>query len=192
MAQNRLMAFARKPAPVQTTYLCNQITTGLSTIDYRISDRHVDPPSLNDAFYSEKIILLPDCYLCFQPPPDSPPVRCACRRLANRSHHHSAASTIFRKVTPQVLDLWSQLLCRLAQFTINFAALAPLAKVSMRVLDHFRPALPNRRLRHQLLPPRIEHAKTICNCTIGWTSIWTPSPMRGTPPAWMRFGWACP
>ncbi len=108
MAQNRLLVFARQPAPAQTTYLCNQITTGLSTIDYRISDRHVDPPGQNDAHYTEKIILLPDCYLCFQPPPDSPPVNAL--PALQTGHITFGSLNNFCKVTPQVLELWSQLL----------------------------------------------------------------------------------
>ena len=48
MANNRALVFARKPAPVQACWLAYPGTTGLSTIDYRLTDVYLDPPSLYD------------------------------------------------------------------------------------------------------------------------------------------------
>ena len=63
MANNRLLVFARKPAPVQVSWLAYPGTTGLSTIDFRLTDPYLDPPSLDDAFYSEISLRLPDTVL---------------------------------------------------------------------------------------------------------------------------------
>jgi protein O-GlcNAc transferase len=63
---NRLLTFARKPAPVQVTYLGYCSTTGLRTIDYRITDPYFDPPE-QPSFYAEESIRLPETYWCYQP-----------------------------------------------------------------------------------------------------------------------------
>jgi protein O-GlcNAc transferase len=65
---NRLLAFARKPAPVQVTYLAYCSTTGVDAIDYRITDRFLDPPE-EPSQYTEASIYLPHCYWCYSAPP---------------------------------------------------------------------------------------------------------------------------
>jgi len=64
---NRLLMFARKPAPVQVTYLGYPDTTGLSAIDYLLGDSRMFPES-EEALYVEKPWRLPDTALCFTPP----------------------------------------------------------------------------------------------------------------------------
>jgi protein O-GlcNAc transferase len=67
MAGSRLLAFARKPAPVQVTFAGYPGTTGLSAIDYRLTDPYLDPPGLSDQFYSEESIRLADTFWCYDP-----------------------------------------------------------------------------------------------------------------------------
>lgn len=64
---NRLLVFARKPAPVQVTYLGYPDTTGLSAIDYILGDPRMFPVG-EEALYVEKPWRLPDTSLCFMPP----------------------------------------------------------------------------------------------------------------------------
>lgn len=61
---SRLLAFARKPAPVQATYLGYPTTTGLAAIDYRITDRTVDPVGAA-ALNAETPVRLPHSYFCY-------------------------------------------------------------------------------------------------------------------------------
>lgn len=57
-AHNRLPVFALKPAPVQVTWLGYMSTTGLSAIDWRITDQQLDPVGTTEAFNSEKLLRL--------------------------------------------------------------------------------------------------------------------------------------
>ena len=69
---NRLLVFARKPAPVQLTYLAYCGTTGVDAIDYRITDRFLDPPGEWGA-YTEASLHLPHCYWSYSEPQVRPP-----------------------------------------------------------------------------------------------------------------------
>jgi len=68
MAHNRLLAFARKPAPVQVCWLAYPGTTGLSAMDYRLTDSCLDPdPAQDAANYSEQCLRVPDLWFCYDP-----------------------------------------------------------------------------------------------------------------------------
>ena len=56
---NRLLVFARKPAPIQVSYLCQGLTTGLSAMDYAIGDRWLNLDGAMQAFATEQVVELP-------------------------------------------------------------------------------------------------------------------------------------
>lgn len=67
-AGHRLLGLARRAAPIQATYLGYPNTTGLATIDLRFVDSLTDPAPAADALATERLIRLPGCFLCYQPP----------------------------------------------------------------------------------------------------------------------------
>ena len=103
---NRLPIFARRPAPVQLTWLGYANTTGLPTVDYRITDEEADPPGTTEALHSETLLRVPGCFLCFRPPEDAPPPGPAQveRPITFGSFNQR------QKIGPAVVALWSRVL----------------------------------------------------------------------------------
>jgi protein O-GlcNAc transferase len=110
---NRLLVFARKPAPVQATYLAYCSTTGVDAIDYRLTDRFLDPPDEDLGHYSERSIRLPDCYWCYSAPAlPADRLPASARRPGPPTF---GCLNNFAKVTAPTLELWIQLLRRVPE-----------------------------------------------------------------------------
>jgi predicted O-linked N-acetylglucosamine transferase (SPINDLY family) len=107
-AKNRLLVFARKPAPVQATMLGMPGTTGLSTMDYRLTDPHLDPPALGDSSATERSIGLPHCYWCYEPPANAPAV--GLPPAKRRGFVTFGCLNQFAKVSHPALELWARIL----------------------------------------------------------------------------------
>ena len=105
---NNLLVFAKKPAPIQVTWLGYPNTTGLSTIDYRFTDSITDPIGETDEFYSEKLFRLPNGFLCFQ---GNEKVLFQSELPCNRQDFITFGSfNNSSKLTPLVIDVWSKIL----------------------------------------------------------------------------------
>ena len=109
MAGSRLLMFARKPAPVQVTYLAYCSTTGLAAMDYRLTDPYLDPPGTPlRACYSEKTIYLPSTYWCYEPPPGTPSV--ALPPAESNEFVTFGCLNNFAKVSSATMTAWAQIL----------------------------------------------------------------------------------
>jgi protein O-GlcNAc transferase len=106
-AHHRLGIFARKPAPVQITYLGYPDTTGLTAMDYRFTDSVADPPGVSDRFHTETLIRLDPGFLCFRPWYARLPIATA---LENRRRVTLGCFAIRQKLSVAVLEAWSRIL----------------------------------------------------------------------------------
>jgi predicted O-linked N-acetylglucosamine transferase (SPINDLY family) len=105
---SRLLTFARKPAPVQVTYLAYCSTTGLRTMDCRLSDPYLDPVGTDESVYTEKTVRLPHTYWCYRAPDDSPEVGPLPARTSGQITFGCLNN--FGKVSEPTLRTWCSLL----------------------------------------------------------------------------------
>ncbi|WP_176962257.1 glycosyltransferase family 41 protein [Mariprofundus sp. NF] len=106
-SHHRLQLFARKPAPLQVTYLGYPATTGMQVMDYRITDQIADPEYSN-AFHSERLIRLPRCFIAFTPYESSPDV--SALPVDEAGFIRFVSFNHMAKIGPEVIKLWSRLL----------------------------------------------------------------------------------
>lgn len=106
-ANNRLGTFAMKPAPIQITWIGYPNTTGLKTIDYRITDSLCDPLDTKQK-YTEELIRMENCFLCYTPCPTAPDV--APLPADTNGYITFGSFNALSKQTPTVIQTWCKIL----------------------------------------------------------------------------------
>ena len=149
-ANNRMLVFARKPAPIQITWIGYEGTTGLTAMDYLIADRHVIPEG-SEKHYCERVLRMPDGYLCYDPPTAAPPVGelpALIKGYATFGSFNNLA-----KITPEVIAVWAKILRRMpeSRLLMMYCGLGD-PTVTQRYIDLFE-AQGVEPQRLELLPP---------------------------------------
>jgi protein O-GlcNAc transferase len=136
---NRLLVFARRVAPVQINYLGYPGTTGLSEMDYRLTDSHADPPGKTEHLHAERLLHLPETNWCYGPAEQTPPVgpspAAAGHPVCFGSFNHLA------KITLATIELWAKVLgaapsSRLMLKSAGFAAASVQREMLRAFADH--------------------------------------------------------
>jgi len=145
-AGNRLLVFARRPAPIQITWIGYEGTTGLAAMDYLLADRHVAPEG-SQPYYREQVLRMPDGFLCYEPPAAAPPVG-PLPALEN-GHVTFGSFSNLAKITPEVVAVWADILRRApaGRLVLKSGALGA-ETVKHRYLDLFA--------NHGVEPQRLE------------------------------------
>ncbi len=146
-AGNRLLLLARKPAPVQVTWLGYPNTTGLDTVDYRITDSVADPHGMADEIHSETLVRMPRVFICYQPLPDPPEISqppCMEKGYVTFGSFNNLA-----KVNDEVVAIWAAILRKVqgARLLIKHLAFGD---------TDVRAAFVNRFRQHGIDPDRLE------------------------------------
>ena len=108
MANHRLLAVARKPAPVQVSFPMYPNTTGMEAVDYRFADPYVAPASADD-LYTETLIRLPETHLCYEPS-DRLIEPAATMPMKRNGYVTFGCFNNISKLGPRTVALWSRLL----------------------------------------------------------------------------------
>lgn len=117
-AGNRLRVFACKPAPVQMTWLGYAGTTGLESIDYRLTDPFLDPLEADLDVYSEQSLRLPETFWCYDALEANLAVNAS--PALERGFVTFGSFNSSRKVHPSALSLWARVLAAVPESRLVF------------------------------------------------------------------------
>jgi protein O-GlcNAc transferase len=125
---------ALRPAPVQASWLGYLSTTGMTSIDYRITDAFADPPGVADRFHTEKLARLPHsqwCYRALVPVEAATVPPCARNGFITFGAFNQSA-----KISPSARRLWAEILKRTPGSRLLVVGV-PAGPATQLVLDDF-------------------------------------------------------
>ncbi len=158
MHGGRPLLFARKPAPIQVAWLAYPGSTGMTAVDYRLTDPHLDPPGEGDRFYAETSIRLPHSFWCYDPragdpEADIPPVSALPAEL--NGFITFGCLNNFNKLNEITLRLWREVLTQVENSRLHL--LAPRGSCREWVLHAL--GVPARRVEFISFQPRAQYLR---------------------------------
>ena len=185
-ARNRLLVFARKPAPIQITWIGYEGTTGLEAIDYILADGSTIPYG-QEVWYREQVLRMPVGYVCYDPPRTAPEV--GPLPAAKNGYIRFGSFNSLAKITPHVIEVWAKVLDRVpdSRLVLKYHGLGN-ESVRRRYLDLFT--------AFGVDPSRVElglpaRTPSISRRAVEWTSLWIRFHSGVGSRRAMRSGWAC-
>lgn len=128
----RLGAFAGKPAPVQLAWVGYLNTSGLTRMDYRVSDARCDPPAASQPLHTEQLLLLPHSQWCYRPflvTAPAPAAPCEANGFVTFGSFNNAI-----KLTREMAQRWGRILRALPDARLLVAGI-PSARKQQALLD---------------------------------------------------------
>lgn len=129
---NRILAFAHRGAPVQASYLDYSASTGLRSMDYRLTTAYCDPGGA-ERYYSERLLRLPGSYWTYNPPLRLP---VAPLPMETNGHVTFGSFNLYYRVTDEVLALWARLLAEVPRSRLVLVSVPP-GSARAALLDRF-------------------------------------------------------
>lgn len=112
-AENRLPVFARRPAPVQLSWLAYPGTTGVQAIDYRLTDATLEPRAEAAPAEFERPLQLPGAWCCYEPIGPFPEITEL--PAAHAGHPTFGSFSKTARLSDAVLRCWAQLAAALPE-----------------------------------------------------------------------------
>ena len=109
-AGNGLPILARKPAPVLLSGLGYMATTGLPAVDYFLTDGVLDPPGVNERYFTERLLRLTS-HFCYSGVQDALPASLGAP-AKERGWILFGSFNHYRKITDEMLAAWREILAR--------------------------------------------------------------------------------
>lgn len=156
-AGNRLGICARRPAPIQVSYLGFPGSTGAEFFDYLLTDRIVTPPA-HQPFYSERFAYLPNCYMVTDDaqPISRQPFTRAQFRLSDDGFVFCSFNNFF-KIEPLMFGAWMNILRQVTKGVLWLPGGNPTAAHHLRNAAARRGIDPQRLVFAEKLPSKADH-----------------------------------
>ncbi|MDH5257969.1 MAG: hypothetical protein OEX07_08165 [Gammaproteobacteria bacterium] len=174
---SRMGILNRKPAPVQISYLGYPFSTGLSNIDYRITDEYSDPGDTTAHLHTEKLVKISPSFLCYKPDTNVSIARIL--PVEKNSFITFGSFNKFCKLSNKTIELWSKILLSVENSRILLKNSQPIPDL---LRDHLLSSFekyginPDRVVLHHAINDKSEHIAYYNNIDI----CLDPLPYNGT------------